>query len=164
MTVFVLFVKIFASYLSSKKWRLCQHPCCQQGHKNLELGHDWVLYIPLLTKKLRRMHSASLSKVREPCLVVLLPTKLLIASQIFVRPQLSQFWGQSVTVGSVGKVCFSSLILLPQMCAYITQILSQIRSTLLDYCAKTTHWKLKPEPRPGKPESRRIRWHLVECP
>ena len=47
----LLFVKIFASYLSSKKWRLCQHPCCQQGHKKLELDHVWILYTPLLTKE-----------------------------------------------------------------------------------------------------------------
>ena len=48
---------------------------------------NWVMieYSTFLYS-LRRMHSASLFKVREPCLVVLLTTKLLIASQIFLRP------------------------------------------------------------------------------
>ena len=49
MTVLAPCKKYYTSYPSSKKWPFCPHPCCQLSPKKLESGHDWVVYIPLLT-------------------------------------------------------------------------------------------------------------------
>ena len=46
----------------------------------------------------------------------------------------------------------------------ITQLFSQIQSSLAENCTKPAKWKLKTEMRSGKPESRRIQWHQVKCP
>ena len=75
-----------------------------------------------------------------------------------------RFWGNLAGVAALERTA-PPLGYRHLRCVHlITQLCSQIQSSLAESCTKPTKWKLKTEMRSGKPESRRILWHWIECP